>query len=402
MPEKPTLLLVSQSYAPRENQKKLWALAEHFDLVCVTTNEVKNMGMVVRLSDCQEERPFKLIGLDPVGDPNSTTKFVFLGLEKVIREHPADIILVETEPWALLRWQTWLLQRKHQPKALFVEYSAEDLDRTGWKGALLHQIYRAAIATSDFVVAITERGAALFRNRGAGKRLLVNPQLGIDEQLFSPALPGKKNTLRETLGIARGEFVIGFAGRYVEEKGVNDLIAAVELARSKITSSPIKLLMLGRGPLGQELIELQKERSWLQLLPTRRHHEMAEFMQALDLFVLPSKTLRAGGVTWAEQLGHVLIEATACGTPSLGSTCGEIPNVIASTEAIFPEGNVSALAERLIYWITHPAELTELGKRQRARTIANYSNAALARKLSDCLKGRLAAEKRSVLWSTRT
>lgn len=53
----------------------------------------------------------------------------------------------------------------------------------------------------------------------------------------------------------------------------------------------------------------------------------------------------------------MLIEAMASGVPVVGSTCGEIPNVIGRDDLVFPEGDAEALAgilERLMrdhgYW----------------------------------------------------
>jgi len=47
-------------------------------------------------------------------------------------------------------------------------------------------------------------------------------------------------------------------------------------------------------------------------------------MNSLDVLVLPSRSRSF----WKEQFGRVLIEAMACGVPVIGSSSGEIPNVI--------------------------------------------------------------------------
>lgn len=40
---------------------------------------------------------------------------------------------------------------------------------------------------------------------------------------------------------------------------------------------------------------------------------------------------------WKEQFGRVLIEAMSCGVPVIGSTCGEIPNVVGEAGLLFPK-----------------------------------------------------------------
>ena len=51
---------------------------------------------------------------------------------------------------------------------------------------------------------------------------------------------------RSALGIGEEEFVLGFAGRISEEKGLRHLVAAVSEMRSH--GKPIKLVILGDGP----------------------------------------------------------------------------------------------------------------------------------------------------------
>jgi len=61
--------------------------------------------------------------------------------------------------------------------------------------------------------------------------------------------------------------------------------------------------------------------------------DVAEYMNAFDVLVLPSRTRR----NWKEQFGRVLVEAMACETCVVGSDSGEIPNVVGDTGLIFHE-----------------------------------------------------------------
>src|SRR5262245_17901408 len=116
--QRPRLLLVSATYIAPENLKKVAALAEHFEVVCVTGTQVEAMGVTLR-PEPPRDASWKLVALRTVGDPLSTTKYLLRGLRAALRDHPADIVLVESEPWALVRWQTWWWKRIEQPAALF-------------------------------------------------------------------------------------------------------------------------------------------------------------------------------------------------------------------------------------------------------------------------------------------
>jgi len=80
------------------------------------------------------------------------------------------------------------------------------------------------------------------------------------------------------------------------------------------------------------------------------------------VLVLPSLTT----ATWKEQLGRVLIEAMACGTPVIGSSSGAIPEVIDDSGLVFQERNIDAL-KRAIFSIKQDGalrpKLVEKGKR---------------------------------------
>jgi glycosyltransferase involved in cell wall biosynthesis len=105
----------------------------------------------------------------------------------------------------------------------------------------------------------------------------------------------------------------------------------------------------------------------------------------MNALVLPSETTyrfkTLTSVGWKEQFGHVLIEAMACQVPVIGSDSGEIPNVIAEAGLVFPEGDASALSDRLSQLMNNHTFAEELGQRGYERAIAHYTNHALAKDL---------------------
>jgi glycosyltransferase involved in cell wall biosynthesis len=209
------------------------------------------------------------------------------------------------------------------------------------------------------------------------KRNLVAAQHGVDIEDFSPVLPEQKNHFRQLFHLTPDVFLIGFCGRFMLEKGILDLIAAVREIRHDPAYQDVHLALLGDGPLKSIIIE--ECPPWLHVIFGQPSSVIPQFMQSIDLFVLPSKPLRGGRRVWEEQFGHVLIEAMACGVPTLGSDSGAIPEVIGSQEAIFRHSDVNALVQLLRKAIEDAHWRAALAKKQRQRVEINYSHQAVAR-----------------------
>jgi glycosyltransferase involved in cell wall biosynthesis len=72
-----------------------------------------------------------------------------------------------------------------------------------------------------------------------------------------------------------------------------------------------------------------------------------------DLFVLPSRT---------EGLPKAMVEAMACGLPSIGSNVGGIPELLPE-DCMVPPGNASALADRIEEFISDPERMRAMSAR---------------------------------------
>lgn len=384
-PRRPRLIVVGATYTTVENRKKMRALAEHFDVLCVTGDRYVGYGLENRLDNQPAPEGYRLKGLPCVGSPQSTTRYRLAGLgETLRREPPADFVLVESEPWAQIRWQTWRAARWGQPGAKFGEFSWENARRTGWKGLLLDGFYRGAVRTADFVIAGNAEAGEFFRAAGLpGDRLLVAPQLGVDPAVFHPPADGaERRALRTVRGLPEDGFLVGFSGRLEEEKGIWDLVAAVErwrATRADPVGRDVHLALLGHGELIESLRERASTAPWLHVFGPCTHPEMADFMRLLDVFALPSRELDRGKRRWKEQFGHVLIEAMACGVATIGADSGAIPEVLDGGGRIFPSGNVPALVETLQELRENAVARTALAIAGRERTLLCYTHVALAR-----------------------
>ena len=118
-----------------------------------------------------------------------------------------------------------------------------------------------------------------------------------------------------------------------EVKGTSYLIKAIKEMGDVSGNSP-KLLIVGDGPLKDQLLLQAKElgiEKQVSFFGKRPHKEISLWMNAVDLFCLPS--IREG-------MPNVLIESLACGTPAVASAVGAVPEMIKECN-----GRVSRLAD---------------------------------------------------------
>jgi glycosyltransferase involved in cell wall biosynthesis len=217
------------------------------------------------------------------------------------------------------------------------------------------------------------------RNGYAGLPRRVIPP-GVDLSSFYEDAD-ERLQVRGELGVAPGDFLVGYAGRFVASKGLSTLTASLDA-----TDLPWRALFLGGGPLEREL------RQWAarhghraRVLTDVTHARVARFLRSMDVLALPSRTT----TRWREQFGRILVEAMACGVAVVGSDSGEIPHVIGDAGIVVPErdtGRWSAALEQLY----RNAEMREeLRARGRARA-QRFSVDAVARAQVDFFEELLA------------
>lgn len=128
-----------------------------------------------------------------------------------------------------------------------------------------------------------------------------------------------------------------YVGRLSKEKGINTLIKAFQ----KIKSSD-KLVVIGDGPLKNELISANDERGkrifFSGYLSGRKLRESIRNSKAV---IIPSE--------WYENAPMSVLEAFAYGKPVIGSRIGGIPEIIEEKVDgfLFKPGNIEDLQEKI-------------------------------------------------------
>ena len=382
---KPRLLVIGPTYAIATNRRKLWALTESFEVTCATSQLTGRKVFGRPAEDFEEPgypEPIELHRFREFPPRQQNTRTVYQGIRELFCSTKFDYVLVENEPWGLLKWQAWFLTRRFQRKAVFGEFSWENVERPGLKGFLLSFAYRMSGLTDDYIICGNQACRQIFVKYGAGQSpILVAPQLGVDTNLYRPVSPGERATLRRGDNIPTDALLVGYCGRLSPEKGIMELREAVRVLRQQ--HPELHLALLGDGPCREQLAVRQEP--WLHLSAARPHFEVASFIRSLDVFVLASKPRRTGGDIWEEQFGHVLIEAMACGVATIGSDSGAIPEVLADPGTVFPHSNPEGLIDRLRKIVDDPAFRSDLAKRQHRRALKRFSHQAVAQSYIDFL-----------------
>lgn len=144
-----------------------------------------------------------------------------------------------------------------------------------------------------------------------------------------------------------------FVGRIVETKGVDVLLRALHILKTRGLTPNLTVIGSGSGAFEQSCRELCRElglEKQLEWAGTLRGEELAARIGAHRILVAPS--------TWQEPFGIVALEGIGCGCTVVGSSGGGLSDAIGPCGATFENGNSEDLARVLAPLLENPAKLT--------------------------------------------
>ena len=188
---------------------------------------------------------------------------------------------------------------------------------------------------------------------------------GVDINRFQ-SNPTSRRTLRHSLGTSAETFVFLFVGRLVRDKGVFDLVKAFN--NLSCTKSDFELWLVGPDEEAHSptLIALTSVPSRpIRYLGATSTPEI--FMSAADVLVLPS---------YREGFGSVIIEAAACGIPSIAYAVDGVVDAVSdgTTGLLVRAGDIDALASAMETLANDSELLHSLGVRARERAVRTFSS----------------------------
>ena len=293
-------------------------------------------------------------------------------LTRAIRRQARDAELIDVH-FALYAFLPMLLG-VFRGKPVVVHFQGPWADESAASGDSSRWRLRARRALERYVY---RRATAAVTLTGAFKRLLVERygvspwrvtvlSPGVDLERFAP---GDRMAAREALAIAPDAFVVCCARRLVPRMGLQVLLEAwSELLAGRAADAgrrPLTLLIAGEGEMSDALgaqISDGGLADSVRLLGRVSDEELASLYLAADVNVVPSLSF--------EGFGLVVLEAAACGTPSIVTRVGGLPEALAGFDAtlIVTPGDPGELARRLAQ-----AQAGELPDRALARRWAERS-----------------------------
>lgn len=244
-----------------------------------------------------------------------------------------------------------------------------------------------ALRSGDAFVAISRPIEAELRAIGVDDRRLWRLPNGVDTARFRPASASERLELRRRLGLptsARSRIAV-YCGRLAPEKGVDVLLDAWARVSRVV---PDALLCIAGDGAEKDALVAQAEK--LGISSTVRFvgavSDPAPLLRAADAAVLPSRT---------EGLPVALLEAMACGLPTVATNVGGTPEVMdESMGVLVPSENPASLGAGIVDALTSPL-MTVRAERARHRIEARFSLDSVSERLAQLYEQLLPQTSRS-------
>lgn len=272
--------------------------------------------------------------------------------------------------------------RGHIPFVLTVH---SDIEKSTFLGRLMSAGYYRALGDktleqSDGVIATSDYYIDSSRRLSAQRSKLTIAICGVDTDLFYPQ-SSEGLVVRECHEGRRIVLFVGSMDATHTHKGLDILIRSIAQLRDRYED--ILLLAVGKGdaiPRYQKLANKFGLDDHILFPGPVEDFVLADFYRSADVCVLPS-TNRSEG------LGLVLIEASACQTPIIGTRVGGIPFAVLDniTGLLVEPGDVTALAGAIDRILADSKLATSLGANGHRRVKEHFRWSASAEATNDAL-----------------
>lgn len=322
------------------------------------------VAALTRLGPLAEELKAAQIPVTLIGKPLKIDPFALARLTRFLKRKRFDV--VQTWVFAANSYGRVAAARARVPIVVTAEM-AVDL----WKNPGHLMIDRALARRCDRVVGNSRAVVDFYRKVGVPEEKLALIYSGIP---CSEPPDVDRAEVRAAFGFPSDAPLVLFAGRLMPQKGVDVLIAALDLLQH--VRPGVRALIVGSGPLKEELEETAHAFQLDERVKFLGHRDdVPRLLAAADLLVLPSRY---------EGMPNVVLEAMTACKPVVATAAPGTTEVVldGATGLLVPLDDANALARAIRTLADDPELRRRLGEGGRARVEAEFGVGAMVERFA--------------------
>lgn len=294
------------------------------------------------------------MGLRVRDDHHGTWAARALRVRAAMREERPDVVIVKAKKAA--RMAAWGRALGGGGKVALIFGLTHELRGDRW-------IDRYTWRRVDAGIVLAHEAARWYLDEGFGP-LSKLPVLwkGVDLARFDEA-QARRAAVRAELGLAPDELAIGTVGRLAWQKGLDDLMGALAIARDRL---PRARVFIAGGGRDAPLVEAAAAELGGLVTLLGQRDDVPALLAALDLVVLPSRR---------EVMSQATLESMAAGRAVLSTrTVGAAEAMEDGTSGVLvPVGDRAAIAEGLVALAGDADRRAALGAAARRRIAEHFT-----------------------------
>ncbi len=233
-----------------------------------------------------------------------------------------------------------------------------------WREKLKSLLYPVWMRWITYAIPGGKRQAEYFRYYGVPNEKILISHMTVDTAKLRATQTPSRCEFRKTRGIPDDLVLLLFVGRLVEQKAIDTLLAAFELAASR--NATLGLAIVGDGPERSAVEAAARRFSGRIWFPGRENQQgVVSWMRSSDIFVLPSRR---------EPWGLVVNEAMVCGLPVIASdACGCVDDLVVAAQNgyVVPVNDIEKLAQAITALASDREKRVAMGE-AASKTIAPW------------------------------
>ena len=188
------------------------------------------------------------------------------------------------------------------------------------------------------------------------------------------------DAIREKYGLSSDDYVVGFCGRLVRDKGITELAGAIRLIKEQHPEIPLKLFVIGmlekRDALPAETVNFLKESDSVVFTGRVEYSEIQNYYTVMDAFILPS---------YREGFPTVVLEASAMELPLIVSrSTGCIDSIIENETGVYCDITPESIADSILTFYDKE-KAKSFGQAARRFVVENFEHTKVKALMLDLL-----------------